>query len=74
MQIRYENELDTMKKDFTMEQSVKDVLVKKLEGKNEELKDTMYKAIHIMKYPRLMENAKKRMNYERVDITKVSLG
>eukprot|EP00347_Sterkiella_histriomuscorum_P018773 403344234 len=65
-----EHQVESMRRDIQLEMHLKDVLIDKLRKKNERLLTEIRQAIHIMKIPRLMDIAQKRLNYDKIEITK----
>lgn len=65
-----EHQVEAIKRDLHLEMELKDTIIEKLKKKNEKLKTEIKQAISIMKVPRLMDMAQKRLNYDKIEITK----
>ncbi|CDW87748.1 UNKNOWN [Stylonychia lemnae] len=66
------NKIAQMRVDFDKEILIKDALIKKIEAKKDEYKTQLKQAIAIMRIPRLMNQAEKMLNFDRIEITQLS--
>ena len=66
-----EERVGEVKTEYQRELKVKDAIIANLEKRVNELKQEMRKSIQIMKVPRLMEAAAKRLNYDAIEITHI---
>lgn len=56
-----------MRLDFDIEYKLLQTIIKQKDLKIEELRDSLKKLMHMLRYPRLVEMLNKQLNYERVE-------